>query len=156
MARRVRFFAAQIQKNNIPVRPLFDSAPLPTVGPRVQQIRDELDVKLSEHETRVLQMNESYETLSVRRRELIEARHVLHETSVFFSMVCAAYLFSGLVTNVPQAETRQADIRQSFDDGTQPLLAADDHENQLAGGGFQFDLEYALIFPVPCRELIHG
>jgi V-type ATPase 116kDa subunit family len=89
MARRVRFFAAQIQKNNIPVRPLFDSVPLTTVGPRVQQIRDELDVKLTEHETRVLQMNESYETLSTRRRELIEARHVLRETSVFFDRVCA-------------------------------------------------------------------
>jgi len=43
-----------------------------------------------------------------------------------------------------QAETRQADIRQSFDDGTQPLLAAEDHENQLAGGGVQFDLEFVL------------
>jgi hypothetical protein len=90
MARRVRFFAAQIQKNNMPIRPLFDSAPLTIVGPRVQQIRDELDVKLSEHETRVLQMNESYETLSARRRELIEARHVLRETSVFFNRVCVA------------------------------------------------------------------
>ena len=97
MARRVRFFAARVQKNNIPVRPLFDSAPLTIVGPRVQQIRDELDVKLSEHETRVLQMNESYETLSARQRELIEARHVLRETSVFFDRVCAAYFVPGLL-----------------------------------------------------------
>lgn len=140
MARRVRFFATQIQKNNIPVRPLFDPPHLTVVGPRVQQIRDELDVKLSEHETRVLQMNESYETLSVRRRELIEARHVLRETSVFFDRVCTPKICSERVTDTPQAGTRHADIRQSFEDGTQPLLAADDHENQLAGG-VQFDLE---------------
>jgi len=93
MARRVRFFAAQIQKNNIPVRPLFDSPHLTIVGPRVQQLRDELDVKLSEHEARVLQMNESYETLSARRREAIEARHVLRETSVFFNRVCCVISF---------------------------------------------------------------
>jgi V-type H+-transporting ATPase subunit a len=156
MARRVRFFAAQVQKNNIPVRPLFDSVPLTITGPRVQQIRDELDVKLSEHETRVLQMNESYETLSARRRELIEARHVLRETSVFFDRVCAACFYSELVTDAQQAQTRQTDIRQSFDDGTQPLLAADDHENQLAGGGFQFDLEYVPFSPFPCAELNFG
>jgi hypothetical protein len=47
----------------------------------------------------------------------------------------------GIVTDISQAGTRHADIRQSFDDGTQPLLAADDHENQLAGGVIQFDLE---------------
>jgi len=142
MARRVRFFATQIQKTNLPVRPLFDSPHLTIVGPRVQQIRDELDVKLSEHETRVLQMNESYETLCARRRELIEARHVLHEASIFFDTVCTGQIYSGLVIDVPQARTRQADIRESFDDGTQPLLAADDHENQHAGGNIQFDLEY--------------
>ena len=90
----------------------------------------------------MLQMNESYETLSVRRRELIEARHVLRETSVFFNRVCPSCFCPGLFTNIPQAETRQADIRQSFDDGTQPLLAAGDHEDQLAGGGIQYDLEF--------------
>ena len=153
MARRVRFFTTQIQKNNIPVRPLFESAHLTIVGPRVQQIRDELDVKLSEHEARVLQMNESYETLCTRRRELIEARHVLRETSVFFDRVCASYFCFGLITDAPQAETRQAGIRQSFDDGTQPLLAADDHENQLASGTFQFDLEYVPFFLVSCGEI---
>lgn len=59
-----------------------------TVGPRGPLAIDELDTKLAAHEARLLQMNESYETLSERSRELIEARHVLRETAVFFQQVC--------------------------------------------------------------------
>ena len=58
-----------------------------TVGPRVQQTIDELDIKLTEHEKRLNQMNDSYSSLSERLRELIEARHVLRETAVFFNKV---------------------------------------------------------------------
>ena len=59
MARRVRFFANEIEKEKdaIPIRPLYDSAPLVTVGPRAAQTIDELDVKLAEHEARLAQMN---------------------------------------------------------------------------------------------------
>jgi V-type H+-transporting ATPase subunit a len=86
MARRVRFFESQIQKEKdvVPIRPLYDSAPLVTVGPSAAQTIDELDVTLAEHETRLVQMNDSYKTLSERTRELVEARHVLRETAVFF------------------------------------------------------------------------
>lgn len=89
MARRVRFFASQLEKEKepIPVRPLYDSAPLVTVGPRAAQTIDELDVKLAEHESRLTQMNESYQLLSERLRELVEARHVLRETAQFFDQV---------------------------------------------------------------------
>ena len=88
MARRVRFLTSQIDKEgNIPIRDLQDSVPLLTVGPSAPQTLDELDVKLSEHESRVLQMNESYQTLSTRARELQEARHVLRETAQFFDKV---------------------------------------------------------------------
>ena len=89
MARRVRFFATQIEREGdaIPVRPLYDSAPLLTVGPRAAQTMDELDVKLSEHEKRLNQMNDSYQLLSDRLMELIEAQHVLKETAVFFDRV---------------------------------------------------------------------
>jgi V-type H+-transporting ATPase subunit a len=89
MARRVRFFATQIEreKDTVPVRPLYDSAPLLTVGPRAAQTMDELDVKLSEHEKRLNQMNDSYQLLSDRLTELIEAQHVLMETAVFFDRV---------------------------------------------------------------------
>ena len=94
MARRVRFFATQIEKERdvIPVRPLYDSAPLLTVGPRAAQTMDELDVKLSEHEKRLTQMNDSYQLLSDRLTELIEAQHVLKETAVFFRRVSRFFL----------------------------------------------------------------
>ena len=89
MARRVRFFTTQIEKEKekIPIRPLYDSAPLVTVGPRAAQTIDELDTKLREHESRLVQMNESYQLLCERTKELVEARHVLRETAVFFDRV---------------------------------------------------------------------
>jgi vacuolar-type H+-ATPase subunit I/STV1 len=89
MARRVRFFSTQIDKEKdvIPIRPLYDSAPLITVGPRAAQTIDDLDVTLAEHESRLQQMNDSYKTLSERTKELVEARHVLRETAVFFDQV---------------------------------------------------------------------
>jgi V-type H+-transporting ATPase subunit a len=89
MARRIRFFSSQIEKekDKVPIRPLYDSAPLITVGPRAARTIDELDFTLSEHETRLNQMNESYQTLAQRTTELVEARHVLRETAVFFDRV---------------------------------------------------------------------
>ena len=89
MARRLRFFATQIEKEKdvVPVRALVDSAPLITVGPRAAQTIDELDVTLKEHEARLIQMNSSYQSLSDRTRELVEARYVLRETAVFFQRV---------------------------------------------------------------------
>jgi V-type H+-transporting ATPase subunit a len=94
MARRVRFFAAQIERERdpIPIRPLYDSAPLIAVGPGAAQTMDDLDVILSGHESRLLEMNDSYEVLSGRLAEHIEARHVLRETAVFFQRVRALWL----------------------------------------------------------------
>ncbi|KAJ7272866.1 V-type ATPase, V0 complex, 116kDa subunit family [Mycena rebaudengoi] len=128
MARRVRFFATQIDKEKdvIPIRPLYDSAPLITVGPRAAQTIDELDVTLAEHESRLIRMNESYQTLSERTKELVEARHVLRETAVFFD----------------KAQVQHTDIRSSFDDSSAPLLQHDDRENQYSSSGVQFDLEF--------------
>lgn len=127
MARRVRFFESQIQKEKdvVPIRPLYDSSPLVTVGPSAAHNIDELDVTLVEHETRLVQMNDSYKTLSERTRELVEARHVLRETAVFFD----------------KAETQQTDIRTSFDDSSAPLLQHDDREQQYSST-VQFDLEF--------------
>ncbi|KAJ6582039.1 V-type ATPase, V0 complex, 116kDa subunit family [Mycena capillaripes] len=128
MARRVRFFASQIDKEKdvIPIRPLYDSAPLITVGPRAAQTIDELDVTLAEHESRLIRMNESYQTLSERTKELVEARHVLRETAVFFD----------------KAQVQHSDIRSSFDDSSAPLLQHDDRESQFSTSGIQFDLEF--------------
>nr|GAT53569.1 vacuolar ATPase 98 kDa [Mycena chlorophos] len=129
MGRRVRFFSLQIDKEKdvVPIRPLYDSASLITVGPRGPQTIDELDVTLAEHESRLIAMNESYQTLSERTKELIEARHVLRETAVFFD----------------KAQGHQADIRTSFDDSSAPLLQHDDRENQYStASAMQFDLEF--------------
>jgi hypothetical protein len=107
MARRVRFFNAQIEKETaqyptspVPVRALGDSAPLASVGPRASQTRDELDVVLAEHESRLSQMNDSYATLSARQRELVEARHVLRETAVFFDRVSCNHRFCLYIFNI--------------------------------------------------------
>ncbi|KAI0303301.1 ATPase V0/A0 complex subunit [Multifurca ochricompacta] len=129
MARRVRFFAAQIERERdpVPIRPLYDSAPLIAVGPGAAQTMDNIDVKLSEHESRLLDMNDSYEVLSARLAELTEARHVLRETAVFFQ----------------RAESNQTEIRSSFDDSSAPLLQHDDRENQyLTVSNVQLDLEF--------------
>ncbi|KAK1216974.1 H(+)-transporting V0 sector ATPase subunit a [Marasmius sp. AFHP31] len=128
MARRVRFFSTQIaqEKDVVPIRPLYDSAPLITVGPRAAQTLDELDVTLAEHEQRLTKMNESYQKLSERTRELVEARHVLRETAVFFD----------------RAQGQQPDIRNSFDDSSAPLLQHEDRENQYSTSSVQFDLEF--------------
>ncbi|KAJ3869831.1 V-type ATPase, V0 complex, 116kDa subunit family [Lentinula novae-zelandiae] len=129
MGRRVRFFSTQIEqeKDVVPIRPLYDSAPLIAVGPRAPQAMDELDVTLAAHEQRLTQMNETYQKLSERTKELIEARHVLRETAVFFD----------------KAQDHQTDIRTSFDDSSAPLLQHDDRENQYSvGTGVQFDLEF--------------
>ncbi|KAF9265831.1 V0/A0 complex, 116-kDa subunit of ATPase [Marasmius fiardii PR-910] len=128
MARRVRFFSSQIEqeKDVIPIRPLYECAPLITVGPRAAQTMDELDVTLNEHESRLTKMNESYQKLSERTRELIEARHVLRETAVFFD----------------RAQGQQPVIRNSFDDSSAPLLQHEDRENQYSTASVQFDLEF--------------
>ncbi|KAG1817651.1 uncharacterized protein BJ212DRAFT_1480212 [Suillus subaureus] len=44
---------------------------------------DELNVTLAKHEMWLMQMNNSYKTLSECMRELVEAQHVLQETDVF-------------------------------------------------------------------------
>ncbi|KAF8162789.1 V-type ATPase, V0 complex, 116kDa subunit family [Crassisporium funariophilum] len=127
MGRRVRFFSTQIEKEKdvVPIRPLYDSAPLITSGPRAAQTVDELDTTLAEHEQRLTKMNDSYQTLSERTKELIEARHVLRETAVFFD----------------KAQGHHEDIRSSFDDTVTPLLQ-DDREGGYAPAGVQFDLEF--------------
>jgi V-type H+-transporting ATPase subunit a len=56
MARRVRFFATQVERERdlIPIRTLCGLAPLIAVGPRAAQTMDDLNVTLREHESRLL------------------------------------------------------------------------------------------------------
>ncbi|KAJ3092075.1 H(+)-transporting V0 sector ATPase subunit a [Quaeritorhiza haematococci] len=84
LERKLRFLRSQIQKADIPIKPL-------TVGvsyarSRSQQEIDELDAQLTEIESRVVQMNTSQETLNKRYLELTELRHVLRETATFFEV----------------------------------------------------------------------
>jgi V-type H+-transporting ATPase subunit a len=119
MARRVRFFAAQIERERDPIsiRPLYDSAPLIAVGPRAAQTIDDLDVTLNEHESRLLEMNSAYELLSERLAELIEARHVLRETAVFFRRVgasCGYHISSSIRALLPPLSGRIESERDSL------------------------------------------
>ena len=158
MARRVRFFTAQIERERDPIsiRPLYDSAPLIAVGPRAAQTIDDLDETLNEHESRLLEMNSAYELLSERLAELIEARHVLRETAVFFRRVRPSYGYHispsirALPSSSPfQAESTQSEIRSSFDDSSAPLLQHEDRENLFSTvSNVQLDLEY-YAFPPP-------
>jgi len=116
MARRVRYFATQVERDPIPIRPPFDSAPLSAVGSCAAQMMDDLDVTLSKHESQLLEMNSAYEVLGECLAELIKARHVLRETAVFSRRV----------------EASQSEIRSSFDDSLVPLLQHDDREDQYS------------------------
>lgn len=75
----------QIEKVGIHVRPSIPSSHLSRA--RSRQELDDLEERISEHENRLLQMNNSYETIQRRYLELAELKHVLRETSDFFHEV---------------------------------------------------------------------
>lgn len=75
----------QSDKAGIRIKPGDSSAPYART--RSQQEVDQLDVTLSELESRISQMNSSQESLNKRYLELSELRHVLRETAVFFQGV---------------------------------------------------------------------
>ncbi|KAF9425142.1 H(+)-transporting V0 sector ATPase subunit a [Podila epigama] len=104
MERQLRFFTSQIEKAEIPVRPTHPSVYQSRA--RSRQELDDLEERLMEHENRLLQMNNSHETMQRRYLELVELKHVLRETSDFFQ----------------EAASHQEDIRHSFDEPTAPLL----------------------------------
>ncbi len=116
MGRRVRFFSSQIakEKDVVPIRSLFESDLLVTVGPRAAQTIDDLDTTLAENEERLIKMNESYQTFSERTRELIEARHVLRETAIFFDKVCSFSDILGEIGDFVFAGSRTSDRNTFF------------------------------------------
>ena len=75
----------QIEKIGIHVRPSMPSSH-PSRA-RSRQELDDLEERISEHENRLLQMNNSHETMQRRYLELTELKHVLRETSDFFQEV---------------------------------------------------------------------
>lgn len=54
---------------------------------RSRQELDDLEERLSEHENRLLQMNNSHETMQRRFLELTELKHVLSEVNRFLREV---------------------------------------------------------------------
>jgi len=82
----IGFFTLQIEKAEIPIRSSITSSYITRA--RSRQELDDLEERLSEHENRLLQMNNSHETMQRRYLELTELKHVLRETSDFFEEVC--------------------------------------------------------------------
>ncbi|KAI8600084.1 V-type ATPase, V0 complex, 116kDa subunit family [Dissophora ornata] len=121
MERQLRFFTSQIEKAEIPIRSSIPSSYITRA--RSRQELDDLEERLSEHENRLLQMNNSHETMQRRYLELTELKHVLRETNDFFE----------------EAASHQEDIRHSFDEPSAPLL--DDLETgpsqEAQGAGLQ-------------------
>ncbi|KAG0280376.1 H(+)-transporting V0 sector ATPase subunit a [Linnemannia gamsii] len=121
MERQLRFFTSQIEKAEIPVRTTLSNSY--SSRARSRQELDDLEERLSEHENRLLQMNNSHETMQRRYLELTELKHVLRETSDFFR----------------EAASHQDEIRHSFDEPSAPLL--DDLESgpsqEAQGAGLQ-------------------
>ncbi|KAI8350578.1 V-type ATPase, V0 complex, 116kDa subunit family [Mortierella sp. GBAus27b] len=78
MERQLRFFTLQIEKAEIAIHPTPASH---SSRARSRQELDNLEELLSEHENRLLQMNNSYENMQRRYLELIEQKHVLAASS---------------------------------------------------------------------------
>ncbi|KAG0234586.1 H(+)-transporting V0 sector ATPase subunit a [Actinomortierella wolfii] len=120
MERQLRFFTSQIEKAEIPIRHYQPNAY--SSYARTRQELDDLEERLCEHENRLLQMNNSHETMQRRFLELTELKHVLRETADFYQ----------------EAVSHQDDIRHSFDEPSAPLLDHDlesgpSQEAQAAG-----------------------
>lgn len=117
--RQLRFFAAQMEKNNIPVRPLPDSANA-TAAPNANEI-SELSQVTESLESRISSLNESYESLQKRWVELIEFRWVLTQAGGFFD---SAYGQSEEIRNSTDAPTAPLleDIEQSNSGNQEPSL----------------------------------
>ncbi|ORZ27398.1 V-type ATPase, V0 complex, 116kDa subunit family [Lobosporangium transversale] len=104
MERQLRFFASQIEKAEIPIQSTTTSSYV-AHAPSRQEL-DDIVRRLSAHESRLLQMNASYENMQRRHWELIELRHVLQEAAVFFE----------------EAVSNQDEIRRSLEEPSARLL----------------------------------
>ncbi|KAI1298296.1 H(+)-transporting V0 sector ATPase subunit a [Mortierella claussenii] len=104
MERQLRFFVSQIEKAEISMRMSIAASYVPRASSR--QELDDMEERLAEHEDRLRQMNNSYETMQRRYWELIEHKYVLREATLFFE----------------EAASHQGDIRASLDSPHARLL----------------------------------
>ncbi|OJD40842.1 vacuolar atp synthase 98 kda subunit [Diplodia corticola] len=106
--RQLRYFHAQMDKSNIPMRSIYEFNNT-LAAPSASEI-DELADRSQSLENRIASLNESYETLKKREVELTEWRWVLREAGGFFD----------------RARGQTEEIRHSMDDDPDddaPLLA---------------------------------
>lgn len=78
------FFKTQIDKSDIPT---FPAPEFYSSAARTAQEVDDLEENLKNYESRIAQLNSSYETLLQQFLQLTELRHVLKESSIFFEQV---------------------------------------------------------------------
>jgi len=121
MARRVRFFRPiEKEKDPIPMRPLYDSAPLITVVHGLHRL-DELGTVLTEHETRLTRMTRIQHF--DREIETVDrGRHVWGRLPCFLTewVVPASLRMSAVLIHLSGPRTI-SDIRTSFDDSAAPF-----------------------------------
>ncbi|KAK6332747.1 H(+)-transporting V0 sector ATPase subunit a [Orbilia brochopaga] len=139
--RQLRYFAAQMEKAGVTVRPI----------PRNQNVNtatsaheiDDLADRCDQLEKRVSELNESYETLQRRWVELIEWRAVLREAGSVFE----------------HAYGQVGEIRQTGedDDDTAPLLENDMEQNAHHGEQQSFSMmNIGFIAGVISRDRINA
>ncbi|KAF2137568.1 uncharacterized protein K452DRAFT_278186 [Aplosporella prunicola CBS 121167] len=121
--RQLRYFHAQMDKSNIPMRSIyeFDNT---IAAPSASEI-DELADRSQSLENRIASLNESYETLKKREVELTEWRWVLREAGGFFD----------------RARGQTEEIRHSMDDEDDaPLLQDVEQRNGDVAGERSFSV----------------
>lgn len=84
--RKLAYLTTQIESSDLSgaIRPFSETQHLLLHHQQSARQIDEVEGRLTEHEERVRQMTDSYETLLKRMGELQEAKHVLRETATFF------------------------------------------------------------------------
>ncbi|ORY56096.1 V-type ATPase, V0 complex, 116kDa subunit family [Pseudomassariella vexata] len=125
--RQLRYFYGQMEKANIPLRKM--DLDVDSLAPPTTNEIDELADRSQGLETRVHDLNESYETLKRREVELTEWRWVLREAGGFFD----------------RAHGNVEEIRASTEDDDAPLLqdveqhhSAPDVERSFSGMNIGF------------------
>lgn len=122
--RKLAYLTSQIDSSDLSgaVRPYSETQHLLMHHQQSSRQLDQVEASLGEHEERVKQMTESYETLLKRMAELQEARHVLRETAAFFKQAMEG------------RGQRQHGREDSVDEDQAPLLESADVSSQTVGG----------------------
>ncbi|KAI5793190.1 V-type ATPase, V0 complex, 116kDa subunit family [Geopyxis carbonaria] len=122
--RQLRYFATQMEKNNVVVGPVPNHTNL-TAAPSSSEI-DSLAERAEALESRISQLNGSYETLQKRWVELIEYRWVLREAGGFFD----------------RAHHQADDIRAASTDEPSAPLLEDIEQSHQGNGGMQGEMSF--------------